>query len=103
MRSVSQCRLRCLLSPTRSSNETARVHRSIGGLMRRARSHRQRLLTHLRPALWRGAFISAALLTVSAWAQPARADDQPNRIIIEYVPPQDPAHQSLYDWLRERH
>jgi hypothetical protein len=32
---------------------------------------------------------------------PARVDDQPNSIIIEYVPPQDPAHQSMYDWLRE--
>jgi hypothetical protein len=32
---------------------------------------------------------------------PAHADDQPNRIIIEYVPPQDPAHQSMYEWLRE--
>jgi hypothetical protein len=25
----------------------------------------------------------------------SRAEDQPNRIIIEYAPPQDPAHQSL--------
>jgi hypothetical protein len=32
----------------------------------------------------------------------SRAEDQPNRIIIEYVPPQDPAHQSLYDWLRDQ-
>ena len=70
--------------------------------MRKARSHRQRLLTHLRP-LWRGALISTTFLAVSAWASPIHADDQPNRIIIEYVPPQDPAHQSLYDWLRERH
>jgi Putative metallopeptidase len=71
--------------------------------MRRARSHRQRLLIHLRPASWRGAFISAALLTVSAWAPPVRADDQPNRIIVEYVPPQDSAHQLMYEWLREHH
>jgi hypothetical protein len=55
------------------------------------------------PAAKFGAFISVVLVFIAATALPARADDQPNRIIIEYVPPQDPAHQSLYDWVRDRH
>ena len=43
------------------------------------------------------------LYNIPGRLSPIHADDQPKRIIIEYVPPQDPAHQSLYDWLRERH
>jgi Putative metallopeptidase len=70
--------------------------------MRRARSHRQQLLTQARPGSWRVALISTALLAVSAGTSLVHADDQPNRIIIEYVPPKDPAHQSLYEWVRER-
>jgi hypothetical protein len=30
------------------------------------------------------------------------AEDEPNRIRIEYEPPQNPAHQPLYDMLKER-
>jgi hypothetical protein len=59
------------------------------------------LLAHRGATRW-GTFICVALALLSAGVFPVSADDQPNRIIIEYVPPQDPAHQSLYDWLRER-
>jgi hypothetical protein len=35
---------------------------------------------------------------------PAIADDaKPNRIRIEYVPPKNPAHQAIYDTMKERH
>jgi hypothetical protein len=70
--------------------------------MKRVPVNRHRLLVHLRTAA-RAAFIAFGFLAVSTWALPVKADDQPNRIIIEYVPPQDPAHQLMYDWLREHH
>jgi hypothetical protein len=48
------------------------------------------------------AFGCAVLMIAASSVSQSRAEDQPNRIIIEYVPPQDPAHQSLYEWLREQ-
>jgi hypothetical protein len=62
--------------------------------MKRVPVNRHRLLVHFA----RAAFIAFGFLTVSTWALPVKADDQPNRITIEYVPPQDPAHQLMYDW-----
>lgn len=47
-------------------------------------------------------FGCAVLVIAASAVSQSRAEDQPNRIIIEYVPPQDPAHQSLYEWLREQ-
>lgn len=47
--------------------------------------------------------LSIALsLWLIGFACPAFAQNQPNRIRIEYVPPGNPAHQQLYELMRER-
>src|SRR5271166_3225655 len=70
--------------------------------MKTARYDQRRSLVRLCVATKRVALVCVAAF-ISGGIAPARADDQPNRIIVEYVPPQDPAHQSMYDWLREHH
>ena len=70
--------------------------------MKTARYDQRRSLVHLCVATKRVALVCVVTF-ISGGIAPARADDQPNRIIVEYVPPQDPAHQSMYDWLREHH
>ena len=48
------------------------------------------------------AFLSAvSLWLVMAPVGPAVADDAPNRILIEYDPPKNPAHQPLYEMIKE--
>ena len=70
--------------------------------MKTARYDQRRSLVHFCVATKRVALVCVAAF-ISGGIAPARADDQPNRIIVEYVPPQDPAHQSMYEWLREHH
>lgn len=54
-------------------------------------------------------YLVGTLLAVAAWMLPLGsyapmlgADAQPGRVKVEYVPPTDPAHQPLYDLLRQR-
>src|SRR5262249_23361216 len=44
---------------------------------------------------------AALLLAPLLWGGPALADAQPNRIKIEYVPPKNPAFQTIYDTLKQ--
>jgi hypothetical protein len=68
-----------------------------GGKMKTAWWHKgARVLNRRR------AFYFTVLALIALDATPVRADDQPNRIVIEYIPPKNPAHQALYDWVRER-
>jgi hypothetical protein len=46
--------------------------------------------------------IAVASMSSTPAAAAPRGKDQPNRICVEYVPPKDPAHQMLYDTLKER-
>ena len=70
--------------------------------MKTTRYDHRRSLVHLCDATKWVALVCVVTF-ISGGIAPARADDQPNRIIVEYVPPQDPAHQSMYDRLREHH
>ena len=45
---------------------------------------------------------AVSLWLVMAPAGPAVADNQPNRIRIEYDPPKNPAHQPIYEMIKER-
>ncbi len=54
------------------------------------------------------AFCALVLLTPSLAAgqstqSPAAADAQTQRVRINYVPPTNPAHQPIYDLMKERH
>jgi len=57
-----------------------------------------RLLKHLVVATVLGTFGSP----IWAFGALASADDQPNRIRIEYVPPTNPEHQAIYEMVQER-
>ena len=57
---------------------------------------------------WRR-YVAGTLLAFAAWMLPLGwhapligAEAQPGRVKIEYVVPKDPAHQSLYDLLKQR-
>src|SRR3954471_10645868 len=45
--------------------------------------------------------LAAALLAATTSATHAQDQARPNRILIEYVPPKDPAHQMIYDGLKQ--
>src|SRR5262245_63762373 len=75
--------------------------------LRSLRNQCQRLCT-VTPALnlrgLRTAFLSAITLGFVLIVPTATiaAEAQTNRMVVEYVPPTNPAHQALYDRLKER-
>ena len=61
---------------------------------------------------WNVAIVAAAGAGLALWSSstavaqtqdaPTQYEERPNRIRIEYVPPTNPAHQKLYEFIRER-
>ena len=66
--------------------------------MKTTRYDHRRSLVHLCDATKRVALVCVVTFSLR-WDRASARRRSADRMIVEYVPPQDPAHQSGYDWL----